>query len=142
MKFFIILVLVTVVFAATTPQKYKDAYELYKNKNYEESVILFNELINEDNDDFYSGNAYYWLGMIDYNSKKYQESVLKFLKVLTCKNEWKYADAMLKIANCYERLDMNDKAMIYYDEILKLKTKNEKLVSDQVLEIAKSKKGE
>ncbi|PID29213.1 MAG: hypothetical protein CR982_03405 [Candidatus Cloacimonadota bacterium] len=141
MKTILLLLVINVILFSAPPKSYKRGYELYGQKKYDQSIEMFSKLLEKYPESFYAGNAYYWIGMIDFERENYNSSILNFEKVLTCKNKWKFADALLGIAHCYERKNDKDKADIHYKEIYSLYKKSKKLVGENVLKIVKSKLG-
>ena len=55
---------------------------------------------------------------MNYKQKKYYQAVLDFENVLTCKNIWKYGDALLQAGKCYQNLKLYDHALVKYNTLL------------------------
>jgi TolA-binding protein len=141
LKLIVALLISTSLLFSAPPKEYSEGYQFYKEKKYERSIEVFSKLLEQSPDGYYSGNVFYWFGMIDFNKKDYNSSILNFEKVLTCKNKWKYADALLKIANCYERKGEKDLARVQYQELYAMYEKQNNLVREDILKIVKGKLG-
>ncbi len=106
--------------AAPEPEMYTKAYQAYQNNDNRQAETLFLQFINQKPDDFYTANAYFWLGMTYYKQKKYQEALLQFESVRTCQNIWKHPDAMMKAGMCYLNLGKKDEAKATFQRVIAL----------------------
>ena len=105
--------------AVKAPVEYNLAYQTYQQKNYKLAVEKFEKFVKLYPDHFYTGNGYYWLGIIYYKQKNYYDAIIEFEKVTTCKNIWKYPDAYMRIGLCYKHLKKYDKAIAEFTKIVK-----------------------
>lgn len=138
MKKIIILVLI-IAFSlfAKAPEEYTEAYSLYKNKDYAGAEKIFFDFAQQNPDHFYTTNCYYWLGMIKKAEGNYEESAKFFELAVQGKNQWKYADALLMVANVYMELADEQKAKYSYDRIIEMDKTHDNWVSDEQLQKAK-----
>ena len=104
--------------AGKAPVEYNLAYQVYQQKNYDLAIEKFREFVELYPDHFYTGNGYYWLGIIFYKQKNYYDAIIEFEKVTTCKNIWKYPDAYMRIGLSYKNLKKYDKAIAEFTKIV------------------------
>ena len=95
---------------------YKKAVKVFKNKNYKESVNLFNQLFDIKGDDsrvnFYLGRSYFEL-------KEYESAIGAYTRILITTPE--SIRTKLEVARCYYSLKMYADAKIAFTEIQKEK---------------------
>jgi len=116
----LLLATLTLLAAPAEPEMYTKAYQAYQNNENKQAETLFLQFINQKPDDFYTANAYFWLGMTYYKQKKYQEALMQFESVRTCQNIWKHSDAMMKAGMCYLSLDKKDEAKATFQRVITL----------------------
>ena len=117
--FLIILFSFSDLIAGKAPIEYNLAYQVYQKKDYKNAENKFREFVKLYPDHFYTGNGYYWLGIIYYKQKHYHDAIIEFEKVTTCKNIWKYPDAYMRIGLCYKQLKEYDNAIAEFKRIVK-----------------------
>lgn len=116
----LVLAITFIINAATEPEAYTKAYQAYQNNDNKQAEILFLQFINQKPDDFYTANAFFWLGMTYFKQKKYDDALLQFEAVRTCQNIWKHPDALMKAGMCYQNLGRNDEAKATFQRIITL----------------------
>jgi len=116
----LLLLLPLSLFAAPEPEMYTKAYQAYQNNDNKQAETLFLQFINEKPDDFYTANAYFWLGMTYFKQKKFQEALFQFEAVRTCQNVWKHPDAMMKAGMCYVNLGKKEEAKATFQRLISL----------------------
>ncbi|HKJ69703.1 MAG TPA: tol-pal system protein YbgF [bacterium] len=89
---------------------YQRAYELYRQKNYQQAIPEFIRVIDARPDGDLSDNAQYWIGECYYGMQNFNRAIVEFEKVFTFKNSNKDADAQLKLGLCYLNLGQREKA--------------------------------
>ncbi len=89
---------------------YQQAYELYRQKAYQQAIPEFIRVIEARPDGDLSDNAQYWIGECYYGMQNYNRAIVEFEKVFTFKNSNKDADAQLKLGLCYLNLGQRQKA--------------------------------
>ncbi len=86
---------------------------VYNNKK-EAEEILKNVL----KKDKYNRDAIYELGLIYQYSKKYKAAINKYNEIVNDRNQEFSAEIIYKIAQCYEKLDLNQKSILYFKKAL------------------------
>jgi len=99
-------------------REYQQAYDLIKNKNFEEaikSLLLFIEHYPEGD---LAGNAYYWLGEVYLVLPQLEEAKQAFSVVVSAfPMHRKAADALFKLGVSYDRLQDPARAEKYLNEV-------------------------
>lgn len=116
----IVLLFVFILNAVPEPEAYTKAYQAYQNNDNKKAETLFLQFINQKPDDFYTANAFFWLGMTYFKQKKFEDALMQFEAVRTCQNIWKHPDAMMKAGICYQNLGRNEEAKATYQRIIVL----------------------
>lgn len=101
-------------------QKYTDAVNTTKQRNYSEAIHQFESLLNSGIKDDYADNCYYWIGESYFQLKKYKEAIDHFKQVANYKFSEKKDDAQFMIARSYERLGQREKANDEYRKLVEL----------------------
>ncbi|MBN1968369.1 MAG: hypothetical protein JXR48_16315 [Candidatus Delongbacteria bacterium] len=117
---------------AKAPEEYTKAYNFYKSKNYDESISTFNEFIKSNPDDFYVGNCYFWLGIIESERGNPDKAIENFQLVLKSENKWKYADAHSQLISIFSKTNNNDEMLKSLKAIKELRAQDANMVSDIV----------
>jgi len=102
----------------TFTQKYNEAFQLYKERNYLDAIQRFNELILEDSNHKLSDNCQYWIGECYYDMGNFEQAIVSFEKVFSFTNSNKDDDAQLKLGICYHRLDQSEKAKEEFQRLI------------------------
>ena len=82
----------------------------YKNKNYKESLKLYNKISKK------TDNIHYNIGNILYKQKEYKKALVEYKKINSIKLNYK---KFHNIANCYVALNQLDMAIAFYKSALK-----------------------
>ena len=103
-------------------KQYKTALNEYYKGNYENSIILFEEFLNNYPDSDLVPNAHYWIGENYYSAKNYPKALREFQFVVSNFPEHQKGwDAQLKIGLTYYQ--MNDFKSAY-QELMVIKNQN------------------
>ena len=90
-------------------QAYQNAFELLKSGLYEDATVAFQQFIAEYPAGSYADNAQYWLGETYYITRRFEQAVQEFKRlVATHPNSQKLTHALLKIGYAHDEL--GDKA--------------------------------
>jgi tol-pal system protein YbgF len=90
-------------------QDYQSALSAYQNKNYKESISMFEELLSRDENNSYMDNCQYWIGESYYGLGNFNQAIVEFTKVFSFSSSNKNDDAQLKLGLCYWKLGDKDK---------------------------------
>ena len=119
MKKILFILFITTFLFAKPPKMYNDALHEYRAKNYVKSEKIFNSFLKKYPDGVYTGNGFFWLGMLYYRQGQLNKAVLNFESVLTTKTTWKYADALFRLGLSYMKLKDYEAAEIILERIIK-----------------------
>ena len=108
---------------------YDRAIELYMNKDYDQSLKAFDDLVKNDNKDALADNAQFWIGQIYYLQKKFNLAINEYEKVSNLGDGNKAADADYKIALSFINLGNNDLAFKHFNYIIEEYPNNLDLIS-------------
>ena len=97
---------------------YDLAIEKFMNKDYDESLAIFESLISFDANNVLSDNAQFWMGQIFYIQKDYRTAIDTYRMVSSIGDSNKAPDARYKIALSYFNLGMFDSAMSEFEAII------------------------
>ena len=99
---------------------YRSAFQLVKDKKYEEAIDSFSAFLYIFPESKYSSNAQYWLSESIYALGDYVNSMINFAKVVeNYPNSSKIADAKLKIGYCYYSIKKWKEARFIFSSIMK-----------------------
>jgi len=100
-----------VVDKAAEKKAYQAAFALVRNKQYDQAVTAFKQLIKDYPDGNYTGNAYYWLGEVLLVESNYEQALTAFGSLLShYPGHRKAADAKYKQGKIYLQLGENPRA--------------------------------
>ncbi|UZE97604.1 tol-pal system protein YbgF [Alkalimarinus alittae] len=106
--------------SAKQQREYQQAYDLIKQKKYDQAVDELHKFIALYPDSDLAGNAYYWLGEVYLVMPKFEQARQAFTVVVgSFPNHRKAADAMFKLGTTYHRLDNLKDAKFYLTEVVK-----------------------
>jgi len=112
---------------------YKGSYEiavnLYKKKEYQESMNIFNTLVAFDSKNNLADNSQFWIGQIYYVQGEYDTAIVEYGKVSIIGDGNKAADAAYKIALSYLNLGNSDLAIQQFNNIITNYPQNTDLVN-------------
>lgn len=80
---------------------YQNAFAALKQGDYEQAIAGFKTVLAQYPTGSYAGNAQYWLGECYYVSRRFDEAVVEFRKVIGNPENQKRSDAMLKLGFAY-----------------------------------------
>lgn len=119
--------------------EYTRAYGLYLKGDYTNAVRALSGFLAKFNNDYYTHNAYYWLGMSYFNLNILNLAEIQFRKVLTGfehSNEsqgYKTADAIYMLGRLSEKQNEEAKSIYYYLKVV------EKFPKSAIAENARTK---
>lgn len=86
-------------------QAYQTAFDLLKTGRYEDAAAAFRQFIGEYPAGSYADNAQYWLGETYYITRRFQEAVQEFERLVSMHpNSQKLTHALLKIGYAHDEL--------------------------------------
>jgi tol-pal system protein YbgF len=99
---------------------YNAAFELTKQKRFQQAIDAFNELLVKYPNGQYSGNAFYWLGELylalpEPNLEKARQSFMQVVNLYPTNP--KVADSLYKLGIVYHRLGDRPQALGYLDRV-------------------------
>ncbi|MBP9561567.1 MAG: tol-pal system protein YbgF [Syntrophorhabdaceae bacterium] len=115
--------------------KYKEAFDLFQNKKYQDAIKKFTEFIASYAGTALVPNAYYWLGECYMGIKDYEMAILNFNEVIKKypKSE-KAPSALLSLADAFTYLNEKDNAIIALKKVKELYPKSEEaIIADRKL---------
>ncbi len=99
-------------------QAYRNAFELLKNGQYDESIDAFSRFITNYPQGIYASNAQYWLAEANYVSGNYERATAEFNQVIKrYPVSAKVPDARLKLGFTYYELEQWARARAVLDEV-------------------------
>jgi tol-pal system protein YbgF len=97
---------------------YNDALSLFHERQYQNAIREFEQLLSSDMNHSYADNAQYWIGESHYAMGRYQEAIMAFEKVFTFpqsnKNDW----AQFKIGQCYFKMGDRERAEQEFQQLI------------------------
>ncbi len=106
--------------SAKQQRAYQQAYDLIKQKKYDQAVDQLHKFIELYPNSDLTGNAYYWLGEVYLVMPKFEQARQAFTVVVgSFSTHRKAADAMFKLGVTYHRLDKLEDAKFYLAEVVK-----------------------
>ena len=86
-------------------QAYQSAFDLLKSGRYEDAAVAFQQFLAEFPAGSYADNAQYWLGETFYITRKFQQAVQEFERLVAMHpNSQKLTHALLKIGYAHDEL--------------------------------------
>ena len=86
-------------------QAYQSAFDLLKSGRYEDATIAFQQFIAEYPAGSYADNAQYWLGETYYITRRFEQAVQEFKRLVSAHpNSQKLTHALLKIGYAHDEL--------------------------------------
>ena len=100
-------------------KSYHAAFDLIRNKHYDDAVSAFAQFVRDFPDGEYTGNAYYWLGEVQVVKANYQAAQSAFETLLSrFPQHRKTADAKYKLGKVYRELGDRTKAKQLLQEVI------------------------
>ena len=97
---------------------YDHSLSLFRNRDYQQALEMFMQMLKARVSDDLADNAHYWIGECLYAMKKYNEAIEHFNHVFNYKITEKKDDAQLMIANCYARMGNRTQAKAEYQKVI------------------------
>lgn len=98
---------------------YDQAFQLLRENNFDQSIILFTEFIEKNPEHGLTSNAYYWLGEAYMIKQDFDPAYQAFNAVIEkFADTNKYADALLRGADSLVGLNRLDEAQIMYRKLI------------------------
>ena len=86
-------------------QAYQSAFDLLKSGRYEDATVAFQQFITEYPAGSYADNAQYWLGETYYITRRFEQAVQEFERLVSAHpNSQKLTHALLKIGYAHDEL--------------------------------------
>ena len=98
--------------------EYHVALDLFHNRQYNDAIQAFEQLLSVDTNHSYSDNAQYWIGECHYALGRYSEAIMAFEKVFTFRQSNKNDYAQFKIAQSYFKMGDKERASQEFQELL------------------------
>lgn len=96
-----------------------NAIALYKEKNYEASKVMFEELLDGKIKKKDKSQALFYMGMIEYKAKKFDDAKIYFSRLYTEIPDSSFAPgALLNLAKSFTQLKAKDEAKQTLDELI------------------------
>ena len=98
--------------------------------NYESSLYLFNDVVNNRNDDL-AAKAQYYIGLNYYEQERMPEAITELIKVkslYSAYDEW-YSRGLMLLGDCYVKINDKENAAEMYKGVLK-RHRNDELASE------------
>ena len=99
-------------------EAYTRAFDLMKNRNFDDSIVAFNGLIVDYPNGQYTPNAFYWLGELYLAQQNTEQARQSFMQVINLYPDHpKVPDTMYKLGVAYHRLGDNTRAMNFFNQV-------------------------
>ena len=100
-------------------EEYNKAYDLIKQRRYDEAVVALHSFVNKNPDSDLTPNAYYWLGEVYLVLPKLEQARQSFIVVVgKYPQHRKAADAMYKLGVTYHRIGNEAEAEFYLNQTI------------------------
>ncbi|MFC1477675.1 tetratricopeptide repeat protein [candidate division KSB1 bacterium] len=104
---------------------YQKAYDEFMAYRYENSLAMFQDLLERDSKHALSDNCQYWIGECFFALKDYKKAIIEFEKVFTYLNSNKDDDAQIKLGICYYQLGDMARAKTEFTKLINNYPKSE-----------------
>ncbi len=98
--------------------KYIQARIMVQKANYDSAIVVFREFLKENPNHRLVPMAYFLIGESFFNQQDYDQAIMNYQKVLNLKKV-KMQESLFNIGNSYSALNQNDKAIKYYEELIR-----------------------
>ena len=98
--------------------QYEQALAMYNNRNYQQALSLFNQLLDKNVQNSLVDNCQYWKGECQYGMRDYNQAALEFQKVFVYDDSNKLDDAQLKLGLCYKMLGDVERARVEFNKVI------------------------
>ncbi|MCK4639925.1 MAG: tetratricopeptide repeat protein [Candidatus Marinimicrobia bacterium] len=104
---------------ASIQQKlYDKATLLFNQKRYNESIDIYEEIIQINRDHSLADNAQFWIGEALYYQKQYPEALQAYQQVFGLGNRNKAASAQMRLGYCYFRMNQLDQSVAEFRKVI------------------------
>ncbi len=105
--------------AAETPEQYRAAVTLVRQKEYDRAIQQFREFLRTNPDSPLAGNAHYWIGECYYTLGDYSQAILQFNEVRQhyAKSD-RAAPALLKIGLSFLEMGNKSEARLAFQKVV------------------------
>lgn len=104
---------------ASIQQKlYDKATLLFNHKRYNESIDIYEEIIQINRDHSLADNAQFWIGEALYYQKQYPEALQAYQQVFGMGNRNKEASAQMRLGYCYFRMNQLDQSVAEFRKVI------------------------
>ncbi len=101
-------------------QSYNDAYNLIRQRKFDEAEIAFTKFVNNFPNNSLTGNGYYWLGEVKLVQGKSREAIEAFSTVLqNFPGHGKEQDSLYKLGTVSDQLGDTVKAKSYLQDVIR-----------------------
>jgi len=108
----------TTIDSETSEAAYRDAFDLLKAGQYEESIAAFSQFLQLYPSSQYADNAQYWLGETHYVKRQFEPAIVEYRKLIKVyPASKKQSHAMLKIGYSYHELGQVDQARAVLEDL-------------------------
>lgn len=99
-------------------QKYRDAYQLLRDRDIEEAINAFEDYLDEYPEGNFAGNSHYWLGEIYLLNEDLEQAQTWFERLLTdFPDDRKRADAQYKLGRVYHQQGKTQEAQALLEDV-------------------------
>ncbi|ETX11523.1 Tol-Pal system YbgF [Marinomonas ushuaiensis DSM 15871] len=106
--------------SAESQQAYNNAYNLIRERKFDESEVAFTKFVQDYPDNTLTGNGYYWLGEVKLVQGKSTEAVDAFSTVIKAfPGHSKEQDALYKLGTVSDQLGDTAKAKSYLQDVIR-----------------------
>ncbi len=97
---------------------YEEALRLFYERNYAQSISIFNSLLEVYPNHHLASNCQYWIGECYFGMKNYNAAIQSFQNIFSYNQSSKYDDSLLMIARCLFSSGDNNTARQYLEQLL------------------------
>lgn len=97
---------------------YQKSLQVFNKRQFNNAVVMFNDLLNQYPDGQFASNACYWIGECYYSLSDFPSAIVAFKKVLTYERSAKGDDAQNKIALSFLKMGQIDMAKTEFQKLV------------------------
>ncbi|MBN2332388.1 MAG: tol-pal system protein YbgF [Deltaproteobacteria bacterium] len=103
----------------TAEMTYQQAFQYYKNDNFEKSIEMFQAFMRSYPQHEMAGNALYWLGENYYSLSGFAQAITEFKRLVQdYPDSKKVPGSLLKIGMSFQMIGINHKAKEYFQQVV------------------------
>ena len=99
------------------PDEYSEGVSLFRQKQYDDALIKFTNVLKKGIDKALAGNCEYWMGECQFATLNYTSAIEHFQNVLANELSKKKPDAYYMLGRCYDQTGELEKAQTVYKEL-------------------------